>query len=267
MNLVLPSLKWLRFVPLLLAALLISIHPASAGTKAEPIPPVIDEQPIGRYVSVGGHLALFVAAHGNAALTYQWRKGGELLTNSARLTGATNALLYIDPVDTNDFGDYSVVVMAGTAGATSTVATVTLNPVALQLTVGPGQGLTLRISGPVGDVYRIEGSANSGGPWTTNFYMTNRFGSVSTFRTFAQLPNFMRSRLDHMLPVIYTTGNQTPTTVRAYGKLNQAWRFEISSDFLEWSPIQTITNTTGWVRFDDPQLTPPPIRFYRITPP
>lgn len=70
MNQSLPSLKWSAV--LLLGAFLLAHHSAFAASKAEPIPPVIDEQPISRIATAGGHVVLSVAAHGTSSLQYQW---------------------------------------------------------------------------------------------------------------------------------------------------------------------------------------------------
>jgi hypothetical protein len=269
-NRVLPSLKWLRGAGLVLAVTLLSVHTASAAVKAAPDLPVIDEQPIGRIATAGGPVILSVKATSTSPLYYQWFTNNHTqpITNSARVTGATNAVLNIDPALTTDSGGYSVVVSSSGGSTTSLVASVTVNSLLAQPTVTGATGVIVLLTGQIGDVYRMELNENFTG-YKTNGYATNINGSVSyTYRW----PNdglfrLRRETVDRVLPVMYTTGRQTPTTVRAYGKLNQAWRFEISSDFLEWSPIQTITNTTGWVQFDDPQLTPPPLRFYRISPP
>lgn len=239
--------------------------PALAQTKAAGDPPVILDQPIARTVSDGGHVTLSVRAQAALPMTFQWWKDGQLLADDSHLSGATNAVLNIDPVSTNDAGSYFVIIQAGSAFSTSAVAVVTINPVALQLTVGPGAGLTLRISGPVGDVYRIEGSANSNGPWTTNSYLTNRTGTVETFRPFAQLPNFMRARFDHFLPVLYPPHpDKLDGSTRIYGKLNQVWRIQKTASFVQWTEHAVVTNTTGWVRIVDAESDR---QFYSVTPP
>src|SRR4051812_37967063 len=78
----------------------------------------------------------------------------------------------------------------------------------------------------------------------------------------------LRVKLDRMLPVVYPLRASNGTAgFRAYGKLNQAWRCDTSSDLSAWTPLGTVTNSTGWLTFFDPRLTLPPIRFYRIAPP
>jgi hypothetical protein len=273
---VVPSLKSLRarlaeaslLRSILLGLALISLAgmQSPAATKAPGDPPVIDEQPIGRNVTVGGHVALSVLAHGDSALTYQWRKGPVNLVNDARISGATNAVLNIDPVLFSEGSNYTVVVTAGGVSTTSAPVSVVVNDI---LIVPSPQtvGANISVFGQIGDVYRVERRVNFG-LWTTNSYATNYTGRALTYDDGTGGPGLrqFRGAVERMLPVIYTS-NAAPRTLRAYGKLNQVWRFESSSDFQQWSPILTVTNTTGWVHFNDPQLTPPPIRFYRISPP
>ena len=255
---------------LLLAGIIPQLAAAQDIAAAPGDPPVILEQPIGRIASAGGQVALSVVVDGTS-LHYQWYRDGQLLANDTNIFGATASVLNIDPAETNLSGAYSVIITNTAGAATSTVASVTIDPVVLQLTVifSQPQGILLRITGPIGDVYRVDGSGNPTGPFTPYLYLTNRFGSVQTFRPFSSSPpNFLQARLDHMLPVLYPPRpGEARNSLRAYGKLNQAWRFEGSIDLLQWSPILTVTNTNGWFRFHDVPLQPPPIRFYRIGPP
>ena len=228
-------------------------------------PPLILEQPIGRVASAGGHVALSVTVDGTG-LSHQWFKDGQLLANNTNVFGATTSVLNIDPAGTNLSGAYSVII-TNTAGAvTSTVVSVAISNIAVFATVQGNTGLLMRIIGPIGDVYRVE-TGNFGPPWSTNGYATNFTGEARYFFLFASGGASIRVLFDRMLPVLYGPTAQAPTTVRAYGKLNQIWRFETSANLPQWTPGITVTNTNGWFRFNDPQLQLPPIRFYRIAPP
>jgi hypothetical protein len=245
-------------------SLLITFRAAAQG-KAAGNPPVIDEQPIARTVSEGGHVTLSVFAHGTAPLSYQWRKGGLQLTNDARVSGATNAVLNIDPVQTNDPGGYTVTITNSGGSITSSLAVITVNQIGLQLSVVFGSGLNARVFSLFGEVCRVESANDLGGPWITNAFATNFFGTPpQVFLPFAGLGTFLRARFDHMLPILYPAG---VGTVRAYGKLNQAWRFDASGDLKTWISLATITNSTGWVTFGDPRDFVPLQQFYRIAPP
>ena len=225
---------------------------------------MIDQQPIARTVTESGHVVFSVFVHGSAPLHYQWSRDGQLLTDNARLKGATNAVLNIDPTTNSDTGSYSVVVTNASGAITGAPVSLVVSQLLFQVTPMGGTGALLTIFGQVGDVYRIEVSTNFT-PYLTNGYATNMTGRAQFFDRdtsggFRQL----RVRLDRMLPVLYPAGIGT---VRAYGKLNQAWRFEYSADLEHWSALTTVTNLTGWVTFSDPRNFLPPYNFYRIAPP
>jgi hypothetical protein len=262
-----PSLKWAVVIALGLA--LFNPQFTNAATKAAGEPPVIDEQPIGRVATAGGHVVLSVLAHATAPMTFQWFTNNHTqpITNSARITGATNAVLNIDPALTSDSGGYSVVVTANGASVTSSVANVVVNALNVQATQTGATGVVVVLTGQIGDVYRMELNENFAG-YRTNGYATNVTGSVSyTYRWPTNTATrFRRETVDRVLPVLYRPTAQAPTSLRAYGKLNQIWRFEGSTDLQTWAPITTVTNTRGWYQFNDVPLQPPPIRFYRIGP-
>ena len=174
-------------------------------------------------------------------------------------------MLNIDPVGTNDAGGYTVIITNVTGSVTSSLAVVTVNQLFVQLSVVPGSGLNVRVFSVQGDVCRVESANNTVGPWITNAYVTNFSGAApEVFLPFAGLGNFLRARFDHMMPILYSTG---VGTLRAYGKLNQVWRFDASGDLKTWGALATITNSTGWVTFGDPRDFIPLQQFYRIAPP
>ena len=261
----LPS-KFIRFGAALVLLLVSMVQPAYAGTKAVGgDPPVIDQQPIERVISEGGHVTLSVSARGTAPLSYEWLKNDVPLPTQPHITGNAVAVLNIDPVTTNDSGAYSVVITNGAGAVTSAVAIVTVNRLGVGITVVPAQGgVLVRTFSLKAEVCRVE-SSNFGGPWMTNAYVTNYFGTPpEVFIPFGSAGNFFRARFDHMLPTLYPAG---VGTMRAYGKLNQAWRFDFSDDLRVWNPLTTLTNTTGWINFADPSDAIPRHRFYRIAPP
>ena len=249
------------------AAELSAKAPSAAGS-----PPVIDEQPIGRKATAGGFVVLSVVAHDTVPMTFQWYTNNTTtpLQNSSRVTGVTNAVLNIEPALTNDSGGYSVVVASSGGSVTSRVVNVAVSNLLSFPTVTGSTGVVVLLVGQIGDVYRTELNSNFTG-FRTNGYVTNFTGTaVYTYRWPSTPSVFRQTReaVDRVLPVLYPPGrNEAPNSLRAYGKLNQVWRFEGTTDFLQWVPILTVTNTNGWVRFNDPPLQPPPIRFYRIAPP
>lgn len=242
----------------------------AASAKAEGGGPGIVEEPIGRNVTDGGHAALSLSVTGAAPLVYQWWKNDVRVTNNTRISGATNFVLNIDPVNLNDSGNYFAIVTNG--GGAITSATVSLVVSQLLFGVAPigGTGALVTALGQVGDVYRIEVSVDFG-PYLTNGYATNFTGRAQYVYRDPGVGNFrnFRVRFDHMLPVLYPPDrNDSTHVVRAYGKLNQVWRLQGALNLPSWeSASSPQTNTTGWVKFREFLPNNPVRRFYRIVPP
>jgi hypothetical protein len=77
--------------------------------------PSISTQPSNQTACAGGSASFSAVAHGSN-LTYQWRKGNTDLVNDPHISGATSAILTIDPVSQSDAApDYNVVVSGSTA--------------------------------------------------------------------------------------------------------------------------------------------------------
>jgi GH25 family lysozyme M1 (1,4-beta-N-acetylmuramidase) len=90
------------------------------GTNTNP--PAITSAPSNRYADRGGTLKLSVGADGPGSLSYQWR------CNGTNITGATTNVYTLSNIQTSNAGSYTVVVTNLYGRATSSVATVTLNP-------------------------------------------------------------------------------------------------------------------------------------------
>ena len=256
------------FIALLAAGVIPQTAAAQPIAAAPGDPPLILDQPIGRVASAGGHVALSVAVDGTS-LHYQWFKDGQLLANDTNIFGATTNVLNIDPAGTNLSGAYSVIITNTAGASTSKVASITVNQIQVNGTVQGNTGLLMRILGPRGDVYRIE-TGPFGPPWSTNGYATNYTGEARYLFLFATGQGSIRVLFDHMLPILYSdfpnpVGPPGSVNLRAYGKLNQVWRFQGTTNFVQWDDIVTGTNTTGWLKFDD-GFPKPPYRFFRIAP-
>ena len=122
-----------------------------------PPPPSITLQPAGQAGIAGGSVSFTVAAAGETTpLSYQWRKDG------AAISGATNATLSLNRVQSSDAGSYTVVV-------TSAAGSTTSNAAALTVTVpNPGRLINLSIltTFAAGDTMTIGtalGGAGTGG--------------------------------------------------------------------------------------------------------
>jgi alpha-tubulin suppressor-like RCC1 family protein len=107
------------------------------------LPPVIIQQPQST-TNLSGRVAFFsVTATGNA-LSFQWRKDG---TN---LIGATNALLLLGNVQTNQAGNYSVVVSNAAGVVTSSDASLIVSPAPSGTVVTWGSNIRGQTSVPAG---------------------------------------------------------------------------------------------------------------------
>jgi hypothetical protein len=86
--------------------------------------PTVVTQPGSRNIVAGTILELTTEAVGSPTLTYEWRKGGVLLTNDGRITGANTGNLRIFKTNLDDAGSYQCTVRNNTGTAQSQAATV-----------------------------------------------------------------------------------------------------------------------------------------------
>ncbi|MGB7770181.1 MAG: SBBP repeat-containing protein [Verrucomicrobiia bacterium] len=102
------------------------------------VAPVITDQSslTNQLLETGQTVTLSVTATGTPPLIYHWQLNGTNLVNGTRISGATNATLTINPVQTNDSGSYQVIVTnyAGSATSSNAILTVTSGPI---ITVQP----------------------------------------------------------------------------------------------------------------------------------
>jgi hypothetical protein len=92
-----------------------AIYLAGANGKCmTPIPPTISMQPTNQLVPIGGAAVFTVEASGSAPLLYQWEFNGTNILN------ATNSVLTLLNVQTNQAGNYSVVV-SNSFGVTNSI--------------------------------------------------------------------------------------------------------------------------------------------------
>jgi hypothetical protein len=142
---------------------------AGAGT-----PPLVDmgahervplslSSPASQAVCAGGSASFSVTASGAPPLSYRWRRNTVNLSDGGAISGATTAMLTINPVVMGDGGNYDVVVTDGFAQAlASTSATLTVNSTAAPVAGnnGPicvGQTLQLNASTISGATYSWSG--------------------------------------------------------------------------------------------------------------
>ncbi|HLX95184.1 MAG TPA: immunoglobulin domain-containing protein, partial [Verrucomicrobiae bacterium] len=178
-------------------------------------PPVITVQPTNQLVETGQNAFLVSAANGSPPLGYQWQVQETNLTwtnvlNGGNISGATSSTLDFFGAQTNNSGNYQVIVTNYVGSVTSSVAVLTITSapfLTLQptnQTVGAGSTVVFNVNGFATSPYvlqwlkdgidlvdggNISGSAtaaltitntqppNDGSYW---FVITNNYGSVTS---------------------------------------------------------------------------------------
>ena len=91
-------------------------------------PPQFVVQPASS-VHYAGYTATFTSiVTGRSPLSYQWNKGSVTLTNGVNVSGATTNTLVLSNITAADAGSYKLVVTNSDGSATSSVATLTVEP-------------------------------------------------------------------------------------------------------------------------------------------
>lgn len=97
-----------------------------AATLIVLLPPEITSQPTNTTKPLGANVSFTSLVAGTAPLSYSWRKDGLPLTDDARISGTTTGTLSITGIQTNDAGDYQLIVTNAYGSATGDVATLTV---------------------------------------------------------------------------------------------------------------------------------------------
>jgi PKD repeat protein len=87
--------------------------------------PSIDIQPVSQSAAAGANVSFTVTASGATPLSYQWRKDSINILPGSN-PSATNAILNLSSISTNDQAGYDVIVTNNFGSVTSSVATLTI---------------------------------------------------------------------------------------------------------------------------------------------
>ncbi len=156
-------------------------------------PPAITGQPQNQSVAPGSNATFTVTATGGN-LSYQW------LFNAGTIGGATASSYTVGGAQTNNAGNYSVVVTntAGTVTSSNALLTVTppQPPQFLSVTVLSNGLVQMVLSGQTGSSYAIDGSSNLAN-WNplTNFLITNGTYQFTDTSATNNPAGFYRARL------------------------------------------------------------------------
>lgn len=192
---------------------------AALTVSASAVAPSITTQPQSSTITVGSGAMFTVAASGTAPMTYQWQKGG------MAISGATSTTFSIASAQLTDAGNYTVVVTNGAGTATSSAATLTVNPpsVAPVITTQPtshsvasGHDVSFAITAtgyPV-PTYAWYFSTDNGTTWTAAANGTNYAGATTATLTVKSATTALSGNL-YRCSVANSTGsaNSLPATL------------------------------------------------------
>jgi plastocyanin len=137
----------------------VTSNAATLTVNPAPVAPVITTQPSTQTVTAGNSVTFTAAASGIPAPTYQWKKNG------TSITGATSSSYTLASVTTGNAGSYTFVATNSAGSATSSTATLTVNPAntapvittqpsSQTVTVGGGVTFTAAASGTPAPTYQ-----------------------------------------------------------------------------------------------------------------
>jgi alpha-tubulin suppressor-like RCC1 family protein len=193
--------------------------------------PIITAQPQSLVVNAGSNAIFSVTATNTASSSYQWYYN----TNTA-LTSGTNATLLLSNVQTNQAGNYTVVITNAYGSVTSSVAVLTVFVPTVQFAANPtfgGVPLTVQFTSP---------SIDSGSYTITNWNWNFGDGSTST----AQNPSHIYTAVGSFSPSLIATniyGGQVvgsgPSITVLYLLLNGGFE---TGDFSGWTGSGNFTS-------------------------
>jgi hypothetical protein len=142
-------------------------------TKTSAPDPEISVQPQSQTKVVSQAVTFSITAGGKSSLSYQWKKDGSDMSDSARITGSRTASLTINDLSTADQGSYSVTVTDNAGSLDSEPATLTVldpgiitQPVSQTKMTGESVSFTVTGAGATALTYQWQkdGSDLSNGP-------------------------------------------------------------------------------------------------------
>lgn len=247
--------------------------------KADNIPPTIMAQPQDQTVSKGGFVSFSVTVTGTEPLTYLW------LHNGANIPGGTSSTLTLNNVQTNDAGQYAVVVSNDTGSAQSSPATLTVffpsepptilvppqnqtaNPggfVSFSVTATDTRPLTyqwlkdgVNIGGATSDTLNLNNvQTTDAGQYTV--IVSNPDQSISSSPATLQIILSPRPIFES-LQWIQAAG----FSMALRGQAQISYRVQISTNLVDWLDLTNFTAAGVLTLISDPEATNSQRRFYR----
>jgi len=238
------------------------------------VPPSITLQPTNQTALAGSTVNFGVMAGGSAPLIYQWQ------WNGTNLDGAVSQTLSLTNVQPVQAGTYGVVLSNAGGSATSAVAaltvvvppSITLQPSNQTVLAGATVSFSVAATGTAPlDYYWQFNGASLGGAWAETFVLTNvqpaQAGGYSVLVT--NIAGSVTSTVailtvaDHPLLLNPRTTTDGAFAFTISGAAGLAYQVEVTTNLLEWTPLNTVSNATGEADFIDTASSNSVSRFYR----
>jgi hypothetical protein len=250
----------------------ISIMDAIYSCCSQTGPPVVTSAPAGQIAALGTNVAFVVAATGTPPLSYQW------FVNSTNLPGETNATLNLSDVQTNQDGDYSVMVTNAlgvtNADATLTVVTppmLTSAPTNEVVLVGANAAFQANASGSLLSFQWQFNGTNLPGATSSSLTLTNvqpaEAGNYTVLVTNVAGLAASAAQLIPVLPPVSISVNGISVAVSLQSEtgLNYTLQYKDTLADPSWIPIlPSVPGTGGTIILTDPAPSPSG-RLYRVS--
>ncbi|HWX18666.1 MAG TPA: immunoglobulin domain-containing protein, partial [Candidatus Binatia bacterium] len=254
-----------------------------AGKCANKIQPVILLQPTNQTHLAGSNVAFVSSLAGSPTLRYQWLFNGTNLVDGGRVNGSLTAKLTLLSLQTNDAGNYQVIVTNAYGSVTSQVAVlivvlppqIIVQPTNRAVLVGSNATFAVSATGTAPLAYQWWFNGTNGLPATTalltitNALFTNIGGySVVVTNNYARVTSAV-ANLSVALPPLFqslklSNGQLTMTWNGATGFTYQV-QYNTDLTQLYWSNLGSPIFATNNIVTGYDTIGPNPQRFYRVS--
>ncbi len=253
---------------------------SAVATLTVLLPASIATQPLSQTVAKGTNVALLVVASGTGPIGYRWR------FNGATLPGATNATLNLSNVQTNNAGNYTVVVSNAWGSATSAVATLSvIVPPAIVTppqpqTVAMGQSASFSVAatgtGPLSYQWCFSGTPLAGATNATLLLTNVRGPNEGSYMVLVTNTWGFVANASASLTMTYPNITLSADTGAGMGMTPGGFRFQFSvpagvtyvilasTDLATWSPIATNVAASTSAVFTDTKAANYSQRLYKV---
>ena len=241
------------------------------------MPVLITEQPQSRTVIGGIQASFSVTASGSGDFTYQWRFMG------TPILAATNRIYSISKTQSNDAGNYDVVVQNSSGTVISSTAvlkvivapSITRQPVSLKLTAGTDLSFTVEVSGTAPLSYQWQRNGQNIAGATSSIYKIANAQSGHAGEYLVRISNeagtavsdtaSLQVQVEVALKIVSITRSKDGTfDLLLSGPLGQDVMLEYSGNLGSWTPLTRITMNNGQVFYKDIRATGLKTCYYRL---